>query len=234
VSQDHLGLFDTPPSRTQVRFSLAVVCMLFAGFLGALPVRDFRLPEIIAFVPAIDAIMFVGDLITATLLYAQASVFRSRALTVLASGFVFAALLLIPHALTFPGAFAPDGLLGAGVNTTGWIYTFRRTAFPIAAILYVLLKRPNAASRPGAPRPAAKVGVGVLAAMVLSAAVALLATIGHDLLPPFFVNRADLSFSGLVWHQSALAAVYVVGSSCCFGIAARSLICGCWSPSRAG
>src|SRR6187455_3172255 len=166
VSQDRLGLFDTPPSRTQIRVGIAVVGILFAGFLVAMPVRDVRLPEVNAFVPAIDAIMFVGDLITATLLYAQASVFRSRALTVLASGFVFAALLLIPHALTFPGAFAPDGLLGAGVNTTGWIYTFRRTAFPVAAILYVLLKRADAAARPGAPRPAARVGVGAIAAIL--------------------------------------------------------------------
>ena len=210
MSQDHLGLFDTPPSRTQVRFGLAVVGALLAGFLLALPVRDVRLPEVNAFVPSIDAIMFVGDLITATLLYAQAAVFRSRALTLLASGFAFAALLLVPHALTFPGAFAPDGLLGAGVNTTGWIYTFRRTAFPVAAILYVLLKRADSEVRPGAPRPGAKVGAGVLAAIVLAAAAVLLATSGHDLLPTFFVNRAELSFPGLVWHQSALGVLHVL------------------------
>jgi hypothetical protein len=95
----------------------------------------------------IDAIMFVCELIIATLLYAQASGFRSRALTVLATCFVFAALLLVPHAFTFPGAFAPDGLLGARVNTTAWIYTFRRAAFPIAIILYVWLKRADLAAR---------------------------------------------------------------------------------------
>ena len=55
--------------------------------------------------------MCLSDLITATLLYAQASVFRSRALTVLAAAYLYTAprLLLIPHALTFPGAFASDG-----------------------------------------------------------------------------------------------------------------------------
>ena len=59
-------------------------------------------------------VMLVGELITATMLYAQAAVFRSRALAVLGAGYVYTALLIIPHALTFPGAFAPDGLLGAG------------------------------------------------------------------------------------------------------------------------
>ena len=210
MSQDHLGLFDTPPTRTQIRFGLAVVFMLSVGYLVALPLRDVRLPEVNAFVPAIDAVMFVGDLITATLLYAQASVFRSRALTVLASGFVFAALLLIPHALTFPGAFAPDGLLGAGVNTTAWTYSLRRLAFPMVAILYVMLKRADAAAPQGSSRPAARVGVGVFAAMLLAGAAALLTTRGHDLLPAFFVDRSDLIYSKVVWHQAALCGLNLV------------------------
>jgi hypothetical protein len=30
VSQDNLGLFDTPPSRKQIRFSMAIVGLLLA------------------------------------------------------------------------------------------------------------------------------------------------------------------------------------------------------------
>ena len=43
--------------------------------------------------------------------------------------------MLVPHVLTFPGAFAPHGFLGAGVNTTAWIGIFWRAAPPIAVIL---------------------------------------------------------------------------------------------------
>ena len=107
MSKDHLGLFDTPPDRQEIRLSLVMVGLLLATFFFILPMRNIRLREIDAFIPTIDGIMFVGELIIATLLYSQAAVFRSRALTVLASAFLFAALLLIPHALTFPGAFAP-------------------------------------------------------------------------------------------------------------------------------
>jgi len=117
VVQEHLGLFDTPPDRGEIRFSLVVVGLLFTLLLVILPLRAIQLAEVPSFIPVIDSIMLVGELITATLLYAQASVFRSRALTVLATGFLAAALLLIPHALTFPGAFAAHGLLGAGVNS---------------------------------------------------------------------------------------------------------------------
>ena len=116
MAQDRLGLFDTPPDREEIRLGLMIVGLLFGILLVILPLRKVQLTEVPAFIPVIDAIMLVGELITATLLFAQAAVFRSRALTILATGFVAAALLLIPHALTFPGAFAPDGLLGAGLT----------------------------------------------------------------------------------------------------------------------
>ena len=81
-------------------------------------------------------------------------------------GYVFAALILIPHALTFPGAFAPDGLLGAGVSTTAWLYIFWRAALPIAVILYVLLQAARMSPAPPATeRPAARIAVGVFAAI---------------------------------------------------------------------
>ena len=51
MSQDHLGLFDTPPSRKQIRFSIAIVGLLFAALVLILPVRDIRLGQIDAFIP---------------------------------------------------------------------------------------------------------------------------------------------------------------------------------------
>jgi signal transduction histidine kinase len=194
-----------------MRAAAAIVGLLVVVLILILPVRDIRLGEVGAFVPMVDAIMLVGDLITATLLYAQAAVFRSRALTVLASGFLFAALLLVPHALTFPGAFAPDGLLGAGVNTTAWVYTLRRAAFPIVALLYIYLRRTDAAH--GAwDRRAPKIGASVFAAVALAAAVTLLTTVGHEWLPAFFVNRADLIYSTALWHEGMMVVLFVLAT----------------------
>ena len=84
MAQDHLGLFDTPPSRNQVRSSVAIVGLLFAVLILILTVRDIPLGQIDAFIPMIDASTTLVDLIIATLLYVQASVFRSRALGALA------------------------------------------------------------------------------------------------------------------------------------------------------
>jgi len=198
VARDHLGLFDAPPDRREIRLGIAIVGLLFAAVLIIMPLRDVRLIAIIPFVPVINAVMLVGELTVATLLYAQASIFRSRALTVLASGYVFAALLLIPHALTFPGAFSETGLLGAGVNTTGWTAAFRRFGFPIAVILYACLKWADSGAPPQAERPPARVFAGVAGAVGLAALGTLLATSGHDLLPPLFLNNREAILANLM------------------------------------
>ena len=210
MPQDRLGLFDTPPDRRQIVLSIAIVCLMSIILLLLYPVRSIPLPAVNAFIPTIDAILFLGEAITATLLYAQASVFRSRALVAVATGYLLTSLLVIPHALTFPGAFAPDGLLDAGVNTTSWLAYARRWMFPIAIILYVRLKREDAAVRPGTERTPVRIFAWIVGAVVLAAAVTLLTTVGHDLLPPFFANRSDVIRSNSFLYQSVLLAAFAV------------------------
>jgi len=60
----------------------------------------------------------INDLITAILLFGQFGILRSRALLVLASGYLLTAFMAVAHALTFPGLFSPTGLLGAGPQST--------------------------------------------------------------------------------------------------------------------
>ena len=83
--------------------------------------------------------MFVCDSITAILLFAQFSILRSRAILVIASGYLFTALILIPWILTFPGVFVPGGLMG-GLQSTSWLYFFQHAGFPLFVIGYALSK----------------------------------------------------------------------------------------------
>jgi C4-dicarboxylate-specific signal transduction histidine kinase len=208
-SRDSLGLFDTAPDRRQTTFSLTVAAALAIALPVMLTLPDIRYREVDTFVPTIDALMFLCVLTTAALLYAQAVVFRSRALTVLASGYLFTALMLAAHALTFPGAFAPGGLLGAGVNSSGWLGVFWRMSLPVAVILYALLKRADAAASPGT-KAGPGIAAGALGAITLAAAATMLATWGHDLLPPLLVNRTDALRSNLVLLNLVLCAVVLV------------------------
>jgi hypothetical protein len=75
-----------------------------------------------AFVPTLTAMLFVNHTVTATLLFSQFSISRSRAIFVLANGYLITALIVISFALTFPGAFSLTGLLDAGLQSTAGIY----------------------------------------------------------------------------------------------------------------
>lgn len=209
MPNDRLGLFDTPPDRQQIRFSIAIVCVLCVTLPLIWPVRANPLPAIDAFIPTVDAIMFLGEAITATLLYAQASVFRSHALVALATGYALTALLVVAHGLTFPGAFAPDGLLGAGLSTAAWLAYGRRWVFPIAVVFYIWLRRKESAALPGTERTTVRVAVWVFAAVAAAAAALLLTTAGKGLLPAYFVSRSAIIYSHALLYQTALLTGFV-------------------------
>jgi signal transduction histidine kinase len=189
VAQGHLGLFDTPPGRGEIHVGLAITALVYLALAASFSVRDVQVGAIPGFIPAVNSAMLVCDLITAATLYTHAAVFRSRALMILASGYLLAGLMVIPWALTYPGVFSAAGLLGAGINTTGWIAVSWRLAVPGAVLLYAVLKPSDAAAGPVAERPRPRTLLSVLGTMALAVALTALATLGHDLLPPFFVDR---------------------------------------------
>src|ERR1700737_3949169 len=145
--EQHFILSSLSPSRAQNRLALVLVLALLVAFLitdGAL--STIQLGRIDAFVPAYSTALFVIDLITAVLLFAQFSILRSRALLVIASGYLFTALIVIPWMLTFPGVFTPGGLLGAGLQSTNWLYILWHAGFTMFIIAYASLKDANPAT----------------------------------------------------------------------------------------
>ena len=132
------------------------------------------------------AIVFVTDLVTAVLLFGQFSATGSRALLVLASGYLFSSLIAIPFALTFPGAFAPTGLLGAGSQSAAWLSVSYRFGFSAATVGYALLisGKHTKDSIELSPRPAIfwSVAIVIIVVCALTSAV----TAGHDFMPRLF------------------------------------------------
>ena len=129
-----------PPSLRQTRLALLVIVILVLTFVAVAPFATHQLTEIDSFVPTVEAIDFVADLATAILLFGQFAIIRSRALLVLASGYLYAALILTSHALSFPGAFAPNGLFQSGIEATPWLYTFWRYGVSVTVLAYVWMK----------------------------------------------------------------------------------------------
>src|SRR5258705_6503377 len=157
------------PARS-IDHRLALAAAIISGliFAVAVPFAKVQLPAVWAFIPSYQSALATNDLITAVLLYAQFGQLRSRALLLLASGYLFTALMAIVHALTFPGLLAPTGLLGAGPQSTAWLYMFWHGGFPLLVIGYALTKRTadQAGETLRAGRGAIALSVAVVAAAV--------------------------------------------------------------------
>jgi Membrane-associated sensor, integral membrane domain len=138
--QQQFLLATLPSSRAQNRLALGVVVALVVVFALTVPFTTIQLPVVIAFIPALQTALLICDLITAAMLFTQFTILRWRALLALASGYLFTALIVIPHSLTFPGVIGPTGLLGAGPQSTAWLYIFWHFGLPLAVIVYALLK----------------------------------------------------------------------------------------------
>jgi signal transduction histidine kinase len=179
-------LSDLPATLEQRRLVLAVAILLLVAFALVAPFADVPMRRFDAFIPSIQAIIFANDLITSVLLFAHYAIAPGRALLALAIGYLFTALIVIPHALTFPGAFSPTGLLGARLQSTGWLYYFWHIGSPMAVLAYACLKD---ASRPSTARhgSAAKaIGWSVTIVAALVCGLTWIATSGEWFLPPFF------------------------------------------------
>ncbi|MGQ3072324.1 MAG: MASE4 domain-containing protein [Ferrovibrionaceae bacterium] len=207
---ENQGIFlsTLPAEKTERRMAIGLIVISAISFSLAVPFADRPLPPVQAFIPAYEAALVVIDLITAALVFGQAAILRSRSLMALATGYLFTGLIVIPHALTFPGLVTPTGMFGAGPQTTAWLYMIWHAGFPAAVIAYVLLKRGGDALP--ANLTAGRAVLTLAAAAVLTVVlVTLLVTAGRDSLPAIMQgNGYTPVMKGVVatvWLMSAVA-----------------------------
>ena len=194
-----------PASPGQVRFAIAVTLASALLFAAAVPFARQPLGQVWAFIPAYQSALVVSDVVTAALLFGQLLHVRSRAILLLAYGYVFTAIMAVIHALTFPGLFAPTGLIGAGPQSTAWLYMFWHAGFPLCVIGYCLLK--------GEFKGRAPVLASAAAVVVAAVFFAGLAVRGAALLPPIMSGNgyapAYTAVTTLVWVVSVVALLMV-------------------------
>jgi len=183
-------LANIPPSVRQRRMARILVLALLVIMAATWPFATIKLPAIDAFVPSLAAALFISDSVTAVLLFGQFSILRRWPLLIIANGYLFSALIVIAHALALPGAFAPTGLFGAGLQSAVWLYWFWHSGLPIAVIGYVLLDTERVINARAARRAIAS---STAAMVVLVAGLFWFVTQHHDLLPVTFVDVRPLS-----------------------------------------
>lgn len=212
-----LTLATLAPGRTQKRLALGVVLTFFCIlFISAGELTNVQWRRVDAFIPAYGTAMFVNDMITAVLLFNQFAILRSRALLAISIGYLFTGFLLVPWTLAFPGVFAPDGLLGAGLQSTGWFQILRLAGFPTFVIAYALLRDVDPPGRLWE----GSVGATILSSVVITAAVVcgltVLVVAGDAYLPRIstdpvhFTTLAFYISAGLIlWNLLALTVLWI-------------------------
>ena len=203
-------LFLLPAGPFERRLALVVLLGSLALFVAVAPFAKVQLAQVPAFLPFYQSALSINDAITALLLFGQARAARSRALLVLAGGYVFTALITLAHLLTYPAVFSPTGLLGAGLQSTAWLYMFWHSGFPLVIIAFAFLER---GARERAPVTSASILKCLLAAALAAAGLTLLATVGHEMLP---VVIRDNRYTGVY--------PYVVGTVWAFPVIAAALL----------
>jgi len=121
--------------------------------------------------------------LSAWVLFAQFRRARSLPLLLIAGGTLYTAVIVALQLLSFPGVVAGGRVLGAGPETTTWLWTFWHLGPPACALTYAVALRDGrpVLVAPGRAGPAA----AMTALLALSAAVAtaLVATLGLPWLP---------------------------------------------------
>jgi PAS domain S-box-containing protein len=171
-----------PATRRDSTLAFAAIGVSAVLFALAVPFAGMPLTPMPAFVASYQSALAINDLITAILLFSQFAILRTWAMLLLASAYLFTAFAAIVHGLTFPGLFAPMGLLGAGSQTTVWLYMIWHAGFPLLVIGYALTK-----ARDGGPKIRWSTGRAVSASVVavgaVMAAITWIVTAQHQLLP---------------------------------------------------
>jgi signal transduction histidine kinase len=189
--EHHLLVTNLPPTPQHSRWALAGTAVLLIGFGVLAPFAGEPLAPLYGFIPAIDATIFVTDLITAIMLFALFSISSSRALLALACGYFFSALIVVAHALSFPGGFPPTENLG-GVQTPLRLYIFWHLGSAAALLIYAWLNGDERTTITRAPVVSA-IGWSIAGVFGLACALVWLSTAGARFLPSLHIDPNHFS-----------------------------------------
>lgn len=178
-----VALLPSTPRHRAVAAAVVVSMLAVSALLA--PFVNLQIGRVDSFLPVVQTVMSAADFLTATLLFAQYSVQPHRALLFVASGYIFAGSFAFLQTLTFPGGYAPNGLMGDVYNTPAWFFCIWHITFLLSILSYALLKDKETTSPQSAWAGIATCLACVIAIIALSSWLAIV-EVGH--LPKFFTT----------------------------------------------
>jgi signal transduction histidine kinase len=209
-----LVIANMPASGQQRAMAVGAAILLIVVAAAIAPFASIQLGRVDAFIPVLQTALSIADFVTAILLFAQYSIQPQRALLALASGYMFSGSFAFLQTLAFPGGYAPNGLIGDGLNSPAWIYVLWHTAFPAAILIYTLSKDEGAA-RPARSVTAA-IAITIVCVLAAVAGLTWIVTTKAEYLPSFYTdvrfqtalgNRANIAL--LLWGAAVFAVLLI-------------------------
>jgi hypothetical protein len=131
----------TPATKQERKVALAIILILAFVFIAIAPFASIQLPRVDAFVPALQTVLCVTDLITAALLFSLYSIQPLPGLLALASGYIFSGLFAFLQTLAFPGAYSPSGLIGDQLSSAPFFFGISPFPSPSACMRCRMIAR---------------------------------------------------------------------------------------------
>jgi signal transduction histidine kinase len=188
-----------PATERQRTIAVGIVIVLIVAAAVIAPFASIPVSRVDAFIPVLQTVVCVVDLVTAALLFAQFSIHPQLALLALASGYIFSGSFAFLQTLAFPGAYAPAGLIGDGPNTPAWLYVLWHTTFPATILTYALSKDMIGASELLGRSTRATIAITVACVLAVIAGLTWIVTTNTEYLPVLFTT--DVKFQTLLGNQ---------------------------------
>ena len=199
--------------------TLAIIFAYSLLALALLPVAARPGPEIPGMTALFAAVIFVTESSTSFLLFVRFRQAPAWSLLLLGCAYLFAALMVVPHLLTFPGAILTGrALIDASPQSTGWLFVSWVDGYALLTLISVLLeaRSDGLPVRTKADRAIA-VAVALVAALVLSFALVAILLVDH--LPLLVgasswtpLNRVLILFALLMLGTGIATSVWVIRS----------------------
>ena len=170
---------NTPASAAEWRVALALIVFLFVIFGMVAPFARVPLPRVDAFIPVIQTVVCIAELMTAILLFAQYSIQPQRGLLALGSGYILSGLFAFLQTLAFPGAYAPNVLIGDPLVSAVYLFCLWHVALPTAVIVYALSTDTGGAS--AGKSTAVAIGITVVSVLAITAVLTWVVTAGRKI-----------------------------------------------------
>lgn len=217
-----LSALDQPGSadRETVRLGIGLALLIALVAVCVTVFGKVRLTPYPQFSTFYATSVFLLYAITSIVLFGHFRYRRRLSYAVLASAYLFKALVIVPFILTFPGGLLNDDPVMGGPQSSIWVWASWHIAFPVFVAIAALIHRDAS----DAALPLRHLGttrsVAVLVAITLVALVQIGVTHLHDQLPALI----DLS------RNAVTPAFYLMGTLAAFTTAVPAFYC--WREGR--